>query len=114
MNEYAKRLPRGGALRGEDEGLPATPAVLALEQVASWDGPPLILFAGISTGGSLVHAVFGGWAAVLGRHFIAGWAGALTAIADVPFTGALLAQFTQAAAPHRPLSQPARGSEDHG
>jgi shikimate dehydrogenase len=46
---------------------PASPLVLALDQVASWDGPPLILFAGISTGGSVAHAVFGGWASVLGR-----------------------------------------------
>ncbi len=43
--------------------------VITVEQVAAWDGPPLILFAGISTGGSLVHTVFGQWAALLGQRW---------------------------------------------
>jgi shikimate dehydrogenase len=41
--------------------------VLALGEVAAWSGPPLILFVGLDTGGSLVHAVFDRWAAVLGQ-----------------------------------------------
>ncbi|WBB69433.1 hypothetical protein [Micromonospora sp. WMMD812] len=41
--------------------------VLALDEVAAWSGPPLILFVGIDTGGSLVHRVFDRWAAVLGQ-----------------------------------------------
>jgi shikimate 5-dehydrogenase len=45
----------------------ASPPVLTLEQVTSWDGPSLILFVGISTGSSVAHAVFGGWASVLGQ-----------------------------------------------
>src|SRR5215469_16217446 len=35
-------------------------------------------------------------------YFVAGWAGGLTAIAQVPFTGDLLARFARAAAPYRP------------
>ncbi|TDC40104.1 shikimate dehydrogenase [Micromonospora sp. 15K316] len=41
--------------------------VLTLDEVAAWSGPPLILFVGIDTGGSGVHAVFDRWAAVLGQ-----------------------------------------------
>jgi shikimate dehydrogenase len=67
MSQYPERLPRPGAPRGGDDRRSASPEVLTLEQVASWGGPPLILFAGVSTGGSFVHTVFGGWAAVLGR-----------------------------------------------
>ncbi|MEO3858533.1 hypothetical protein [Acrocarpospora sp. B8E8] len=39
--------------------------VLTVDEVEAWQGPPLILFVGISTGGSLVHRVFGRWAALL-------------------------------------------------
>ncbi|MFC5822551.1 hypothetical protein [Nonomuraea insulae] len=35
-------------------------------------------------------------------YFAAGWAGALSAIAGVPFTGDLLTRFERAAAPFRP------------
>jgi shikimate 5-dehydrogenase len=41
--------------------------VLGLDEVAAWSGPPLILFIGIDTSGSLVHPVFDRWADVLGR-----------------------------------------------
>ncbi|MEV1332616.1 hypothetical protein AB0J20_23925 [Micromonospora costi] len=41
--------------------------VLTLDEVAAWSGPPLILFVGIDTGGSGVHAVFDRWAAVLAQ-----------------------------------------------
>lgn len=41
--------------------------VLTLDQVASWCGPPLILFVGVTTTGSLAHTVFQRWAALLGR-----------------------------------------------
>lgn len=41
--------------------------VLTLDQVESWHGRPLVLFVGVSTGGSLVHAVFDRWAALLER-----------------------------------------------
>ncbi|MGK5739962.1 hypothetical protein [Micromonospora sp. URMC 103] len=44
--------------------------VLTLDEVATWSGPPLILFVGIDTGGSLVHTVFDRWAAVLGRPWV--------------------------------------------
>jgi shikimate dehydrogenase len=40
---------------------------LTVDEVASWDDRPLILFVGISTAGSLAHAVFGRWAAELGQ-----------------------------------------------
>jgi len=43
---------------------------LALEQVESWSGPPLVLFVGVNTAGSLVHAVFDHWAALLGRPWV--------------------------------------------
>jgi shikimate 5-dehydrogenase len=36
------------------------------------------------------------------EYFVAGWAGALTAIAGVPFSPHVLAVLTTAAAPHRP------------
>jgi shikimate dehydrogenase len=41
--------------------------------------------------------VMDGW-----DYFVAGWTGCLTAIAGVPFTAAVLADFAAAAAPHRP------------
>lgn len=41
--------------------------VLTLDQVASWQGPPLIVFVGVSTGGSLAHTVFDRWARLLGQ-----------------------------------------------
>lgn len=65
MNEDAQRLPRGSPPQASTQAAPAT--VLTLEQAAAWDGPPLILFIGVSTGGSLAHTVFAPWAAVLGR-----------------------------------------------
>ena len=40
---------------------------LTVDEVASWNGRPLILFVGISTSGSVAHAVFDRWAAELGR-----------------------------------------------
>jgi shikimate dehydrogenase len=40
---------------------------LTPDQVESWQGPPLILFVGVDTGGSLVHQVFDRWAALLDR-----------------------------------------------
>lgn len=40
---------------------------LRLDEVGQWQGPPLILFVGFSTDGSLVHRVFDRWAEVLGR-----------------------------------------------
>ena len=58
------------AARGAAADSPATagpPLALTVGQVAGWDGPPLVLFVGISTSGSLAHAVFGDWARVLGR-----------------------------------------------
>jgi shikimate 5-dehydrogenase len=42
---------------------------LTLDQVQAWDGPPLVLFIGVRTGGSLIHRVFPAWAAVLGRRW---------------------------------------------
>jgi shikimate dehydrogenase len=45
----------------------ATRRVLTLDQVASWQGPPLIVFVGVHTGGSLVHTVFDRWASLLDR-----------------------------------------------
>jgi shikimate dehydrogenase len=47
--------------------VPSSPLVLTLKQVRSWDGPPLILFIGVSTGGSIAHTAFGGWASALGQ-----------------------------------------------
>ncbi|MFC3502145.1 hypothetical protein ACFOOK_14400 [Micromonospora krabiensis] len=41
--------------------------VLTIDEVAAWSGPPLVLFVGIDTGGSLVHRVFGRWARELGQ-----------------------------------------------
>lgn len=38
-----------------------------LDQVASWQDPPLILFLGIDTRGSLAHRLFDRWATLLGR-----------------------------------------------
>jgi shikimate 5-dehydrogenase len=43
---------------------------LTADEVASWDGRPLILFLGISTSGSVAHAVFDRWAAELGQPWI--------------------------------------------
>jgi shikimate dehydrogenase len=40
---------------------------LTVDEVGSWNGPPLILFVGISTSGSVAHAVFDRWAAELGQ-----------------------------------------------
>lgn len=42
-----------------------TDRVIPLDQVNDWTGQPLVLFVGISTGGSLAHAVFDAWAAAL-------------------------------------------------
>ncbi|OXM64383.1 hypothetical protein [Amycolatopsis sp. KNN50.9b] len=44
--------------------------VITVEDVETWTGPPLVLFAGISTAGSLAHAVFDGWARALGRPWV--------------------------------------------
>jgi len=40
---------------------------LSADEVASWHGGRLVLFVGVNTSGSVAHAVFGRWAAVLGR-----------------------------------------------
>jgi shikimate dehydrogenase len=40
---------------------------LSLREVKAWRGPPLILFVGISTAGSGIHAVFDRWATLLGQ-----------------------------------------------
>lgn len=48
----------------------------------------------------------GGW-----DYFVAGWAGALSAIADVPFTGDLLTRFERAAAPFKPHPTTTRQTE---
>jgi shikimate dehydrogenase len=42
-------------------------STLSLREVTSWPGPPLILFVGISTAGSGIHAVFDRWATLLGQ-----------------------------------------------
>lgn len=42
-----------------------TDRVIAVDQVDGWTGRPLVLFVGISTGGSLAHAVFDAWATAL-------------------------------------------------
>ncbi|GAB2922032.1 hypothetical protein [Streptomyces mayteni] len=42
---------------------------LTPEQVASWDGAPLVLFVGVTTEGSLAHRAFDGWAAELGERW---------------------------------------------
>jgi shikimate dehydrogenase len=47
-----------------------TDRVITLEDVAAWDGPPLVLFVGLSTGGSLAHTVFGAWADTLDRPWV--------------------------------------------
>jgi shikimate dehydrogenase len=53
---------------------PASPGgpgrVLTAEQVRGHDGPPLILFVGISTAGSLAHRVFPAWAQLLAKPWI--------------------------------------------
>jgi shikimate dehydrogenase len=54
-------------MNSSHDGPAGTRRVLALDQVEAWQGPPLILFVGIDTGGSLVHAVFDRWAALLER-----------------------------------------------
>jgi hypothetical protein len=40
---------------------------MTADEVASWAGEPLTLFIGISTSGSVAHAVFHRWAAELGQ-----------------------------------------------
>jgi shikimate 5-dehydrogenase len=40
---------------------------IALDEVEGWAGAPLVVFVGVSTGGSLAHAVFDRWAAALDR-----------------------------------------------
>ncbi|MCP2163179.1 hypothetical protein [Goodfellowiella coeruleoviolacea] len=42
-----------------------TDRVITLAEVEAWTGPPLVLFVGIATAGSLAHAVFRGWAGAL-------------------------------------------------
>ena len=37
---------------------------LTIEELRAWSGPPLIVFLGISTAGSLVHEVFPAWAPI--------------------------------------------------
>ncbi|MGI5132241.1 hypothetical protein ACQEVB_35930 [Pseudonocardia sp. CA-107938] len=41
--------------------------VLTLDEIDGWTGGPLVLFVGISTGGSTAHTVFDAWAAALDR-----------------------------------------------
>jgi shikimate 5-dehydrogenase len=41
--------------------------VLRPDEIAAWQSQPLIVFIGVSTGGSLVHTLFDRWAALLGR-----------------------------------------------
>jgi shikimate 5-dehydrogenase len=43
---------------------------LTVDEVAAWDDCPLILFVGITTSGSVAHAVFDRWAAELGRPWV--------------------------------------------
>jgi shikimate dehydrogenase len=43
---------------------------LTLDEVAAWDGPPLVLFVGVDTAGSLAHTVFGRWAGLLDRPWV--------------------------------------------
>ncbi|MFD0745645.1 hypothetical protein ACFQ1L_30335 [Phytohabitans flavus] len=38
---------------------------ITLDEIEGWRGAPLVVFVGVSTGGSLAHAVFGRWAAAL-------------------------------------------------
>jgi hypothetical protein len=85
-------------------------ATVTLDQVAASDGPPLVLFLGVDTAGSLAHAVCA-LAAAWGAStmdgwdcFVAGWAGCLTAIAGTPFTADPLARFAGVATPHRPAT----------
>jgi len=40
---------------------------ITLDELEGWTGPPLVVFVGVSTGGSLAHAVFDRWAAALDR-----------------------------------------------
>jgi shikimate dehydrogenase len=40
---------------------------ITLDEVERWAGAPLVVFVGVSTGGSLAHAVFDRWAAALDR-----------------------------------------------
>jgi shikimate 5-dehydrogenase len=47
-----------------------TRRVISLEDVEAWSGPPLVLFVGISTAGSLAHAVFNDWSMVLGQPWV--------------------------------------------
>ncbi|MGN9908422.1 hypothetical protein ACTMTJ_12830 [Phytohabitans sp. LJ34] len=40
---------------------------ITLDEIEGWTGQPLVVFVGVSTGGSLAHAVFDRWAAALDR-----------------------------------------------
>jgi shikimate 5-dehydrogenase len=40
---------------------------ITLDEIEGWTGAPLVVFVGVSTGGSLAHAVFDRWAAALDR-----------------------------------------------
>ncbi|MFC0533766.1 hypothetical protein [Phytohabitans kaempferiae] len=40
---------------------------ITLDGIERWAGRPLVVFVGVTTGGSLAHAVFGRWAAALDR-----------------------------------------------
>jgi shikimate dehydrogenase len=40
---------------------------ITLDGIEGWSGAPLVVFVGVSTGGSLAHAVFDRWAAALDR-----------------------------------------------
>lgn len=42
-----------------------TDRVIPIDQIDGWTGPPLVLFIGIDTGGSIAHTVFDAWAAAL-------------------------------------------------
>ncbi|SDM39774.1 hypothetical protein [Allokutzneria albata] len=47
-----------------------TGEVLTVDDVESWTGAPLVLFVGVRTAGSLVHAVFDRWSDVLDRTWV--------------------------------------------
>ncbi|MDQ7903952.1 hypothetical protein RB614_05375 [Phytohabitans sp. ZYX-F-186] len=40
---------------------------ITLDELEGWAGDPLVVFVGVSTGGSVAHAAFDRWAAALGR-----------------------------------------------
>jgi shikimate dehydrogenase len=93
----------------QSSGSPLPDARLLTAGVTAWDlnyrGPLNFL-----TQASHAHAIaVDGW-----DYFVAGWAGALTAIASAPFSSALLRSFAAAAEPFRPVRPPNSQSFDRG